>query len=203
MTADGVPCPARIGCAHQLTTCVTRRSRTPGLAIVTWIAIAVLLLMPVGGIAQDVTEAALKAAYIYNFAKFTEWPGDVPAAQPLVMCVLGDAAVGEALDRAVAGRVVAGRRIVSSRVAAAAPKQHCQVLYISGVTATQAGALVADVRDVPVLTISDVEGFTRVGGVAQLFFENGQLRFRIARESAKRARLQISSMLLTMARPND
>ena len=65
-------------------------------------AIAILLLHPVTASAQDVTEPALKAAYIYNFAKFTEWPADVIApGAPFVFCVVGDVAIGEALVRTV------------------------------------------------------------------------------------------------------
>ena len=68
--------------------------------------------------AQDVTEPALKAAFIYNFAKFTEWPADAMAAgAPFVLCVLGDAAVGDALERAVKGRVLAGHSMGVSQVA--------------------------------------------------------------------------------------
>ena len=62
---------------------------------------------------------------------------------------------------------------------------------------------IAGLRDAPVLTISDIEGFTEVGGIAQFFFEHGQLRFSIQLESAKRARLQISSRLLVMAKRNE
>ena len=159
--------------------------------------------MGVPAAAQDVTEPALKAAFIYNFAKFTGWPGEIPSAEPFVMCVLGDAAVGDALERAIVGRVLTGRRLVMSRVVATGPKQPCQILYVSGVSVAQAGQVIAELRDIPVLTISDVDGFTGVGGIAQFFFEHGQLRFRIHLESAKRARLQISSRLLIMARPND
>jgi hypothetical protein len=59
---------------------------------------------------------------------------------------------------------------------------------------------VAGLRDTPVLTISEVEGFTKMGGIAQFFFENGQLRFDVQLASARRARLQISSKLLSLAR---
>ena len=76
----------------------------------------------------------------------------------------------------------------------------CHVLYVSGVTAGQAAQLVAGLRDVPVLTISDLEGFTELGGIAQFFFEHGQLRFSVQVGSAKRARLQISSRLLALAK---
>ena len=163
---------------------------------------AALLLTPVPVSAQDVTEPALKAAYIYNFAKFTEWPADaVPAIEPLVMCVLGDAAVGDALEREVQGRMLAGHPMVVSR--AAGTQRACHVLYVSGTTAGQVAQLVAGLRDVAVLTISEVEGFTELGGIAQFFFVRGQLRFSVHLETAKRAHLKISSRLLALAKRTD
>jgi hypothetical protein len=177
------------------------RTRFRGFAHVTRATIAVLLLIGVPVSGQDVTEPALKAAFIYNFALFTEWPADVvPAAGPFVMCVLGDAAVGDALERQVKGRVLAGQGIAVSHLAPAAPQRVCRVLYVSGVTAGQAAKLVAALGNVPVLTISDVDGFTELGGIAQFFFEHGQLRFSVDVGSAKRARLQISSRLLALAK---
>ena len=172
------------------------------VGLITRCTIAILLLMGPWASGQDVTEPALKAAFIYSFAKFTEWPTDaVPrAAEPFVLCVLGDAAVGDALERLVKGRSLAGHSMAVSHVAPAGAQSLCHVLYVSGVTATQAGQLVARHRDVPVLTISDVEGFTDVGGIAQFFFEQGQLRFTIQAGSAKRAHLQISSNLLALAK---
>lgn len=163
--------------------------------------LAIVVLTPAVTSAQDVTESALKASYIYNFAKFTEWPADVVApADPFVMCVLGDTAVGDALAQVVKGRALAGHSLTVSHVTRAAPQRGCHVLYVSGVTAAEATQLVAGLRDVPVLTISDVERFTELGGIAQLFFEYGRLRFSIQREAATRARLQISSRLLALAK---
>jgi len=160
-----------------------------------------MLLMPGLASAQDVTEPALKAAFIYNFAKFTEWPsGLMPTGQPLVMCVLGDAAVGDALERAVKGRELAGRRMTVWRATPADPQRVCHVLYVSHVTASQATQAIAGVRDLPVLTIGDGEGFSELGGIAQFFFEHGQLRFTVDLACAKRARLQISSRLLILRR---
>ena len=172
------------------------------VGLITRGTIAILLLMGPLASAQDVTEPALKAAFIYNFAKFTEWPAEVMprTAEPFVMCVLGDAAVGDALERLVKGRSLAGHSVAVSHVAPGGAQGLCHILYVSGVTATQAGQLVARHRDVPVLTISDVEGFTDVGGIAQFFFEQGQLRFTIQAGSAKRAHLQISSNLLALAK---
>ena len=165
-------------------------------------AIAILLLTPMPAAAQDVTEPVLKAAFIYNFAKFTEWPVDVmPAGEPLLFCVLGDAAIGEALVRAVKGRTLAGHIMeVSQSASDGPPRPGCHILYLSGVTASQAATLVTALRDAPVLTISDVEGFTQLGGIAQFFLDHGQLRFYVNAEWARRARLQISSRLLALAK---
>jgi hypothetical protein len=171
------------------------------LAHITGVTIGVLLLMQGLASAQDVTEPALKAALIYNFAKFTEWPIDLlPARAPLAICVLGDTAVADALDGAVKGRVLAGHPISVSHVAAAGPLRSCQVLYVSGALAAKAGPLLGPLRDAPVLTISDIDGFNESGGIAQFYFEHGQFRFSVHLEAARRARLQISSRLLVLAK---
>ena len=178
-----------------------RRTPSLGFALIVCVAITILLPVPGAASAQDVTEPALKAAFIYNFAKFTEWPGDVvPAEAPLVMCVLGDAAVRGELERVVETRLLAGHRMAVVEMASTGRQQACHLLYVSGIPATEATQIVANLRDVPVLTISDLEGFTALGGIAHLYFQNGQLRFNIEHESAKRARLKISSRLLALAR---
>jgi hypothetical protein len=178
---------------------MTDRQRSP-LAGAT---LAIVLMLHVVTLAQDVTEPSLKAAFIYNFAKFTDWPAALPPGEPFVICVFGDAAVGDALKRAVFGRLHADRPIVVAQVDAGTPKRGCRILYMSSMPVAQAGQLVAELRDAPVLTISDIEGFPDVGGITQFYFAHGQLRFRIRLESAKRARLQISSKLLVIARRNE
>jgi hypothetical protein len=115
--------------------------------------------------------------------------------------VLGDDAVGDALARTVKDRLLGGRSIAVSHLTLDAPPKLCHVLYVSGVTATQAARVVAGLGDAPVLTLSDVDGFTARGGIAQFFFESGRLRFSVHLASVKRARLQISSRLLALARP--
>jgi hypothetical protein len=177
-----------------------QRTRLVPVASVSRATVAICLLMRVLASAQDVTEPELKAAFIYKFAIFTEWPTDlVPAVEPLVMCVLGDAAVSAALEQAAKGRMLAGHKIDVSEVVATDPHRVCHVLYVSGMTAAQASRVVAGLQDVSVLTISDLEGFTDLGGIAQFSFEHGRLRFSVHLESVKRARLQISSRLLALA----
>jgi hypothetical protein len=164
-------------------------------------AVSVALLHGTHAPAQEVTEPALKAAFIYNFAKFTEWPGDLlPAKATMVICVLGDKVIADALTRAVKDRVVGDHPLRVSHVEAAGPLRTCQILYLSQVPASQAIHVMAGLGDASVLTISDMEGFNALGGITQLYFDRGKLSFSVHLEPAKRARLQISSRALVLAR---
>jgi hypothetical protein len=161
---------------------------------------SVVLLCTSAGRAQDVTESSLKAAFVYNFAKFTEWPPDVlPPTATFAACVLGDSPTRDALDRIVKGRLLSGRTISVSEVQFGAGLRSCHLLYMSGVSRAQVTAVVVALRGVPVLTISDSDDFARGGGIAQMFVENGKIRFDINLDVAKEARLQLSSKLLALA----
>ena len=146
------------------------------------------------------TESSLKAAFIYSFAKFTEWPQDVlPSTAIFSACVLGDSSIRDALERTVKGRLLLGRGIRVSQVQLDGKLQSCHLLYVSGVTPAQVTAIVAAVRGAPVLTISDVDDFVSQGGIAQMFVENGKMRFDLNLEVARRSRLDLSSKLLVLA----
>lgn len=162
--------------------------------------VALLLVQPGGPAAQEVTGPALKAAFLFNFVKFTTWPADVlPDAAPLVMCVVNDPAVGSALAKDVGGREVLGHRIRVVQSAQNDALRACHVVYVSGARSA-ALDVVRLVRDAPVFTVSDVHAFTTGGGIAQLHVQQGQLRFAIALEAARGARLQISARLMALAR---
>ena len=150
--------------------------------------------------AQDVTEVGLKGAFLFNFARFTEWPADsLPADSTVSACVLGDPAVGDAFARQVKGKQVGGRTVNVTIIDAVSPLPVCHLLYLSGISRTRIGEIVAKLREVPVLTVSDVEEFTKRGGIIQFFVESGKMRFRINARSARRARLLLSSRLLALA----
>ena len=166
--------------------------------------VSVVLLCTSAGRAQDVTESSLKAAFIYNFAKFTEWPADVlPATATFTACVLGDNATRDALDRIVKGRQLSGRTISVSEVQLGVGLRSCHLLYLSGVTPAQIAAIVAAVRGAPVLTISDIDDFARGGGIAQMFVENGKMRFDLNLDVAKElpAPAQLEAARACRARP--
>ena len=165
------------------------------------LALVALLSVDVARVyAQDVTEVSLKGAFIFNFARFTEWPTEsMPQSAPISACVVGDRGVGEALKRAVSGQTLNGRAIGVSVLEANVTLPACHFLYLSGVARARMAEIVYGVHETPVLTVSDDDTFIKVGGMIQVFIESGKMRFRINPKSAKRARLQLSSRLLALA----
>jgi hypothetical protein len=162
--------------------------------------IAVLLGGVVRVSAQDVTEVRLKGAFIFNFARFTDWPADALASSSTVSaCVVGDRMVSEALLNSVSGQRLNGRLVVVSFVSPNGPIPACHVLYVSGIDRVRMTEIVQGLREIPVLTVSDDDTFLKVGGIIQIFVESGKMRFRINPHSARRARLQLSSRLLALA----
>jgi hypothetical protein len=150
--------------------------------------------------AQSASEPALKAAFLFNFAKFTDWPATALAADaPFLMCVI-DGPVADALEMAAAGRSVGSRPVSVARVAAdPAPKQ-CAVLYVSALDDRRLTRLIAGLADTSVLSVGDTEDFTKRGGIVHFFVEAGQMRFAVNVAAAERAHLQLSSKLLSLAR---
>jgi len=149
--------------------------------------------------AQSASEPTLKAAFLYNFAKFAEWPVDAAPADPVTICVLGDAVIADALDETVKGRTIDGRKVVISRVKPDAFRT-CHVLYLTGLDGKRTQQVLDELKTTPVLTVGDREQFAQSGGVAGLFIEQGRVRFAINVEAALRARLRISSRLLSLAK---
>jgi len=150
--------------------------------------------------AQNVTVPALKAAFLYNFAKFTEWPAEAaPPGAPLVLCVLGDGDVADALEGTVKGRSIDGHDLSIRRVKLDSSVRTCHLLYVSSLDEKRSLELLDLVKGASVLTVSDLDHFAQLGGVAHFFTEAGKMRFAINVESAQRAKIHLSSKLLGLA----
>jgi hypothetical protein len=157
---------------------------------------------PSAASAQSATAPALKAAFLYNFAKFTEWPADALAPRdPLALCVMNDHDVGDMLVDVTKGRTIDGHALVVSTVKPeSAELALCRLLFMSGLDLPRTRALVAAVDGKPVLTVSDVDKFAQLGGVASFFVEDGTMRFTVNLDAARRAGVRLSSKLLSLAR---
>lgn len=175
------------------------RRHGPGLATVA-LAVAVLTT-PVHTVtpSQAAPDVAVKAAFIYNFAKFTEWPAMSPGA-PIILCVAGDDDIASALVQTVRGRDINGHALEVWRPEASTTWRACGVLFITSAELRRAGGRLAEVRPLPVLTVSDHDGFARAGGLIELYVEGGRMRFAINVDAVKRSKLRLSSRLLGLAK---
>ena len=151
--------------------------------------------------AQTASPPALKAAFLYNFAKFSEWPSAALApGQPLAMCVVGDAAVADALGQTTKGHTIDGHELTVTVLKAGESAPGCHLLYVTASEIKRSAGLLLEAKGASVFTVSNADGFAESGGVAQLMVENDRMRFTINIGSAQRAGLNISSKLLSLAK---
>jgi len=177
------------------------RALQPVMLFMRWLIGFVLASCPALASAQAPTEAQIKAAYVLNFAKFTDWPEKAPGAADasLVVCVIGN-------QETVAGFVsIEGKAVQTREVRVRSNPQltelsSCHVLYIDAAErASVPGAFkVASSR--PILTVSDSMGFADAGGMLGLVLVDGKIRFDANREAAQAAGLRLRAQLLALAR---
>jgi len=157
---------------------------------------------PAGAQSEPVTEYQVKAAFLYNFARFVEWPPDTfsAAQSPIVLGILGDDPFGLVLDEMVYGKAVNGRGFVVKRVVEGAELRSCHILFIGSSEKKHLARILQGVKGAGVLTVGDMGRFAESGGVIHFFLAENKVRFAINLDAAARARLKISSKLLVLAR---
>ncbi|HEY0554706.1 MAG TPA: YfiR family protein [Thermoanaerobaculia bacterium] len=161
--------------------------------------LAGLLLLPGVAAAQTAAEYDVKAAFLYNFTKFVDWPpAAFPDANSLKVCVLGDDPFGRSLH-SVAGEQVGNRKLKVVQVDSLAKQAGCQVLFISRSERDRLRQILAMVKDSPVLTVGDTKGYADQGVIINFTLEGSKVRFEINPEAADRGGLRISSKLLQLA----
>jgi len=166
-----------------------------------WLPCLIFLSFPIFGICEtSVGEYSLKAAFIYNFSKFVEWPESAFRGRR-DFCI---ASLGRTpLDRELAalnGKVVQGRSIVFRKVSSPEDAAQCQVLIISRSELSKLEGILDTLRDLPVLTIAESDDFCKKGGMLSLEKENGKIVFDVNFRETQRAKLKPNSQLLKLAR---
>ena len=146
------------------------------------------------------SEYLVKAAFLYNFARFTEWPSGTYAdpSAPLMVCVLGKDPFGRMLD-SLAGKRINGRPVAVSRLVGVEKAWQCQVLFIGESQERQRAGIVGRLAGRPVLTVCNAPKCARFGGMISLKVVSEKIRFVIDVDSAKSAGLKFSSKLLALA----
>jgi hypothetical protein len=149
--------------------------------------------------APVVPSSMVKAVFLLNFARFTEWPSRA-ARGPLTLCVLGDPDVAAALDALVGDRPINGRDVTVASIETFRIVRSCHLLYVSGEDPARITEALDAVSSLNILTVGDGEHLARTGGVAALFPEDGRIRFGINPDALNRAGLRVSSKMLGLAR---
>jgi len=150
---------------------------------------------------QTASPVEVKAAFLYNFAKFVEWPPEATSGTTTInVGVWGSDALGEALRAVVRDKTVGGRGFTVKRPAGMDDLDGLHILFIGDAEKNRVPDILKRVDGVSVLTVSDIDRFCDLGGTITLFVEDSHIRFDVRLDSALRSRLKVSSKLLNLAR---
>lgn len=180
-----------------LLTSTTKVARLAGLACITF---ALCIAPSRKGVAQD-AETGVKAAFLYNFTKFVEWPAAAFTAPdaPIVVCTLGGGGLEDAV-RTVVARRTSQNRAVDVRDVAKGDARTCHMLFVSDDAPDHGAALLAQLRDAPVLTVGETAGFASGKGIIGFTRDGDRIRFEIDENAARSAGLKISAKLLSLSK---
>ena len=148
-----------------------------------------------------IDEYQVKAAFLYNFAKFVDWPREAfgGPTDPIRIYVIGQDPFGRALEDAVNGKSFNGREFVVRQISDIKQAGRCQILFVSSSERKRYGAILGELHAGGVLTVGETDGFTEQGGMVNLKLESGRVQIQINLSAAEEARVRISSKLLSLA----
>ena len=171
-----------------------------------WFGVMVRLMLSgllLGGNARatEFDEYAIKAAYLYNFAKYVEWPPEIFVGDDasLLICIAGKNPFGGALEM-LAGKMVGSHPVEIRYALATANLSQCHVVFIAHTERSRLNTILSNIDSKSVLTVSDIANFTEAGGMIGLIEIEQRIRFDINMVATDRARLKLSSQLLKLAR---
>ena len=170
-----------------------------GLALLA--SAALFLVWPVRG-AAAVSETDVKAAFLYNCAKFVEWPKETFASEsaPIQIAVIGDDEFAAKLKSLLSDKKAQGRSFEVKKLSNPQEVKNFQMVFISNSETRRLPQILDAAKKSSVLTIGETEQFLDLGGMINLFFEEAQLRFEVNADAAEKAKLVISSKLLRLAK---
>ena len=160
------------------------------------LAAALLASPPKLAHAAQLTEYQLKAAFIYNFAVFTEWPADV--GTPLNLCILGPDPFGDEIND-LQGKAIGNRTLAVLRKTTSQPISGCHIVFITAQAYRNLPRVLDEIRDRPILTVADSEGAAKRGVALNMAVAQNRVTFEASQAAARASRLTLSSKLLRLA----
>lgn len=190
---------------HMLSKPQNRATNGPLISAVR--AFAVLLLcacLPAAFLAAQEPrpgEYQVKAAYLYNFSRFVEWPAQIEAIKntPFEICVLGKDPFGPVLDSILSGEAIGGSSLVAKRISKPEEALACRVVFVGTSEESHLKDIVTVLDKASVLTVSDIPKFSERGGMIGFVLDGDKVRFEVNVSNAMDAGLTVSSDLLKVA----
>ena len=163
--------------------------------------LALAAIGPIRAQSPVAEEYSVKAAFLFNFAKFVEWPALAfkGPGDPIAICVLGQDPFGGALQDVVRGKTVANRTFVVRDISNAQEAIGCQIVFVSSSEQKRFRLLLDGLKGRSILTVGEGDDFTANGGIINLKLKDARVRIEIDAGAADRAGLRISSKLLSLA----
>ncbi len=171
--------------------------------------LATILAVMLGGLfcataarAQAPTEYQVKAAFLFNFTKFVEWPASAfrSGSATIQICLVGEDPLGKALEDLVKGQQVGGRSLAVRRLAQSPRDDNCQMAFLAGLDKGRAEQILAPLKSLPILTVVDHEDGGDAGAMIAFVVEDNKVRFNINLDTVERAGVKLSSKLLKLAK---
>jgi len=164
--------------------------------------IAVTDMIPIWAQVNQSVEYQVKAAFLYNFVKFVDWPPDAFQSEksPITLCVFRYDPFGSALDEVIAGQTLNNRRLLVQQINKLPDLKACQLVFVSDREDKHLPEILDSLEGASALVVGEGEDFAEHRGGIQFFLENKRLRFAVNVDAIQRARLKVSSKLLALAR---
>jgi hypothetical protein len=150
---------------------------------------------------QQFGEDQVKAAYLYNFAKFAEWPSTAftNASDPIRLCILNDQSFELQLTQIVKGKTISGRPVVAVPIQNPEQARNCHILFIDFAQSGELPQILKELRGSSVLTVGEGDEFSERGGAIGFLLQNGQVHFQVNNRAATQSGIRLSSRLLGVA----
>lgn len=178
-------------------------ARLASRGVVTLFAITAMVLLHCKAVvAEDSIEYGVKAAFLYKFGSYVEWPATAfnSPSSTFNLCLVGsDNQFDSTLDKVVGSNRINGRDVVIRRLKMVERDSGCHILYIGGSEAQHGAQIVETVRGSNVLTVSDADGVGSGAGIINFVIANNRVHFDIDDEAAAQNGLVISSKLMSVA----
>jgi hypothetical protein len=167
-----------------------------------WSCRWLFLLLSLTSFGEAFPEYKVKAAYLYNFARFVEWPKSAFASSdaPLIVGIIGSDPFGESLDETFREKAIQGRSVQILRLVNDSGLEKVNLLFIGKSEKDRVAAILAKVEGVPVLTVSELDDFTKVGGMIQLRVTDQQVAFDLNQRATKKVGLIPSVQMIKIAK---